>query len=46
MDSNQIKEQVARLDGFADGIKQGAQLLYKWLIEEMNRENKAKKEGE
>jgi hypothetical protein len=37
MQPNDIKEQIIRLEGFGDGIKQGAALLAQWFLSELKR---------
>lgn len=44
MTPEQIKEQVFRMEGFADGIKQGSVIFAKWVVEELQRE--AQKKGD
>jgi hypothetical protein len=38
MNADDLRAQIIRLEGFADGIKQGAALLAQWMISEMKKE--------
>jgi len=35
-----IKEQLLRMEGYAEGLKQGAQILAKWMVQELAQQEK------
>lgn len=40
MNAQELKDQILRLEGFSDGIKQGAMLLGQWIAKKFEEENK------
>lgn len=42
MKASEIREQVLRIEGFADGIKEGAQIMAKWVAATLAEEEKQK----
>jgi len=44
MTPQEIKEQLLRMEGFADGIKNGAQMMAHWILTKFMEAEKAKAE--
>lgn len=44
MDENKIKEFMLRMEGFAEGIKFGNGETIKWFLNQLKKEEDAKKE--
>jgi len=44
MKASEIRDQLLRIEGFADGVKQGAQIFAKWVAETLEQEEKKKQE--
>lgn len=44
MTIDDIKEQVVRMEGFAEGFKNGGQIFAQWLIQTMEKEAQEKKD--
>lgn len=38
MDAQQVKEQMMKIEGLADGVKQGALIFAKWVLDELAKE--------
>ena len=40
MDQGKIIAEVTKMEGFADGLKEGARLMSRWFISELQKEEK------